>query len=85
MARGWESKAVESQQEQAVDRGRRTGPPVAREDAQRQAQRATLMLARVRAEADLKAASAPAHRSMLEQAITDLDSRLAALENSQNP
>ena len=76
MARGWESKGVESQQEAAAAR-----PPAAvgfnRDEAQRRAERATLMLARTRALADLQQACAPAHRAMLEQAIADLDRRLA--------
>lgn len=76
MARGWESKAVENQQEEAADRS--SIPPV-REDPTRQIQRTTLMLARTRALADLQLACAPAHRAMLEQAIRDLDSRLAEL------
>jgi len=76
MARGWESKSVEAQQEAAETR--RSGPPPAsREDAHRQSERATLMLARTRALADLQQACAPAHRAMLEQAIADLDRRLA--------
>jgi hypothetical protein len=78
MARGFESKAVESQQESAASR-RPPGPPVDRVEATRRAERATLMLARTRAEADLKGAAAPAHRQMLEQAIADLDRRIAAL------
>ncbi len=82
MARGFESKSVEAQQEAAQER-RRMGPPVEREDAVRRAERATLALARIRAEADLKGASAPAHRAMLEQAIADLDRRIAAVE--ENP
>lgn len=80
MARGWESKSVEAQQDAAAER-RRTGPPVKEIDAARQAQRATLMLARARALADLQHACAAAHRAMLEHAISDLDTRLAALES----
>jgi hypothetical protein len=76
MARGWESKAVENQQQEAADRS--SIPPV-REDPARQDQRNTLKLARSRAMADLQLACAPAHRAMLEQAIRDLDSRLAEL------
>jgi hypothetical protein len=38
------------------------------------------MLARTRALADLQAACAPAHRAMLEQAVSDLDRRLALLD-----
>jgi hypothetical protein len=78
VARGFESKSVEAQQEAARER-RHVGPPVDREDAARRAERATLTLARTRAARDLEGASAPAHRSMLEQAIADLDRRIAAL------
>ena len=76
MARGWESKSVESQQEAAASkpsRAARFNP----QEAQRRAERATLMLARTRALADLQHACAPAHRAMLEQAIADLDRRMA--------
>jgi hypothetical protein len=82
MARGWESKSVESQQELAAERGRQAGPPVDRQRAERQAQRAMLALSLARAQADLKAASASAHRSMLERAIADLNERLAALDST---
>jgi hypothetical protein len=84
MARGFESKSVEAQQEEA-QRRRPTGPPVDREHAARRAERATLALARKRAEADLTGASAPAHRAMLEQAIADLDRRIAAIEDAPQP
>jgi hypothetical protein len=40
------------------------------------------MLARTRALADLQKACVPAHRAMLEQAIADLDQRIAALESN---
>jgi hypothetical protein len=79
MARGWESKSVESQQD-AAERPRVKGPPVTAEQAARKAERDTLMLARTRALADLQKACVPAHRAMLEQAIADLDQRLSALD-----
>jgi hypothetical protein len=79
LARGWESKSVEAQQD-AAQAARSTGAVVTREDAARKAQRATLMLARTRALADLQVACVPAHRAMLEQAVADLDRRLAALD-----
>jgi hypothetical protein len=79
VARGWESKSIEAQQD-AARAPRTAGAPVSRQDASRRAERATLMLARTRALADLQAACAPAHRAMLEQAIADLDRRLAELE-----
>src|SRR5262245_31322358 len=76
MARGWESKSVESQQEEAAAKQSRAAY-LSPEEAQRRTVRATLMLARTRALADLQQACAPAHRAMLEQAIADLDRRLA--------
>ena len=79
MARGWESKAIEAQQEEAAARRSTAAPPISPEDAARSAARATLMLARARALADLQQACAPAHRAMLESAIADLDQRLNAL------
>ena len=79
MARGWESKAIESQQE---DRAQATRPagPLGPAEAARRAERATLMLARTQALSQLQQACAPAYRGMLEQAIADLDRRLAALD-----
>ena len=79
MARGWESKSIEAQQEAADERRKRTAP-IAADESTRLAERATLSLARTRALADLQRACAPAHRAMLEQAIADLDQRIAALE-----
>ena len=79
MARGWESKSVEAQQD-AASAPRTNAPALTPEEAARKAARGTLMLARTRALADLQRACVPAHRAMLEQAIADLDQRLAALQ-----
>jgi hypothetical protein len=84
MARGWESKAVEAQQDAAAPNGRPVQDrraPLTDADIRKQRERATLMLARTRALSDLQHACAPAHRAMLEQAIADLDRRLTALES----
>jgi hypothetical protein len=78
MARGWESKSVEAQQDEASLR-KAVGPPIGRDEAARRTQLATLTLARARAEADLRAATADAHRRMLQDAIADLDQRIASL------
>ena len=80
MARGWESKGVEAQQEAAVNSPSKA-QKIPAEEAARRSERATLSLARTRAMADLQTACAAAHRAMLEQAIADLDKRIAALEN----
>jgi hypothetical protein len=81
VARGWESKAVEAQQEAAMTprnaaTARLASGAETLDDARRRGDRATLMLARTRALADLQHACAPAHRAMLEQAIAALDERL---------
>ena len=79
MARGWESKAVEAQQDAALE-NRRHPAPISDAEIRARTERATLMLARTRALSDLQHACAPAHRAMLEQAIADLDRRLKALD-----
>ena len=81
MARGWESKGIEAQQEEAAA-SRTPKPAVDPADAARQSERAILMLARTRALADLQRACVPAHRAMLEQAIADLDEKIRGLETS---
>jgi hypothetical protein len=74
MARGWESKSVESQQEERASRAADAGPEIP--DPAAAAARRTLQMARARAEADLQNARNPAHRAMLEQAITALTAQL---------
>jgi hypothetical protein len=81
MARGWESKSVEAQQEAATDSWR-VSPPLSERDAAKRTRRDTLMLSRTRALSDLQRACAPAHRAMLEQAIADLDRQLALLDDN---
>jgi hypothetical protein len=79
MARGFESKQVEFQQEEAA-RGRTVhGPDLSAEERDRVEKQRALQLSRKRAADDLSRASAPAHRLMLEQAIAALDRELAAL------
>lgn len=80
MARGFESKQVESQQEEAA-RGRPLpGPELSADERARLERRRALELSRARAQADLSRATAPPHRLMLEQAIAALDRELRTLE-----
>lgn len=76
MARGWESKSIEAQQEEASRAKTGPGRPPAPEERARQQRRRTLELARSRAAADLERATTPAHRAMLRKAIADLDDLL---------
>jgi hypothetical protein len=80
MARGWESKAVESQQ--ADGRPTPAGPKdggVSAGERDREARRKVLILARARTAGDLAHAGAPAQRDMLKRALADLDSAIAEL------
>jgi hypothetical protein len=78
MARGWESKSVEAQQEDA-SRTRQPGPALSDDDRQRGAKRRTLELARARAVDDLNRATAPPHKRLLEQTIAAIDEQIRAL------
>lgn len=79
MARGFESKQVEAQQEAAARGRAATGPELSSGERARLERRRVLELSRKRAEADLSRASNPAHRQMLEQAIAALDRELQGL------
>ena len=82
MARGWESKSVESQIESAEGkRGRDAAPRVTPEQAARQRERASIELSRKRVLADLAAARHPRHREMLEAALKFLDEKIAKLSS----
>jgi hypothetical protein len=78
MARGWESKAIESQQDDAA-RSKDRKPALTEGARARAEARATLALTRARVAADLGRATALPHRRMLEQALVEIDHRLDAL------
>ena len=78
MARGWESKSVESQQEEAA-RDRVRKPGLTPEQRAAEERRRTLELARTRATEDLARAVAAPHRRMLEQTLAAIDQQLAQL------
>lgn len=76
MARGWESKSVEEQQSAAsrqVESKQRLTP---QEAAQRQ-EREAIELSRRRVLQQLQAVQNPRHRQMLENALSELNERLA--------
>jgi hypothetical protein len=77
VARGWESKNIESQQaEREQARQEAATPPVTAEDASRAARRRMLEVSRARAIADRASAKSPAHRAMLDAALRALDEQL---------
>ncbi len=76
MARGWESKSVESQQSEAFDRA---GPRLSPQDIERKQKRESLELSHARVSRELDAARTPVHRSALENALKYLDDELRKL------
>ena len=76
MARGWESKSVEQQQEDAIANVSR-GPRLTSEQVAEKQKRRSLELSRTRIVQQLEAASNPKHRQMLEAALMELDKQLA--------
>jgi hypothetical protein len=81
MARGWESKSVEDQQDAAErERALRQAPAVSAEAQARAQEREGLRLARARTLATLQSACNPRHRAMLEETLAHLERELGALE-----
>jgi len=80
MARGWESKSVESQIESAESRraAARNAETNAVEAARNQ-QSQSLLLSRTRVLHDLEHAANPGYRKILEAALKHLDQKLAEL------
>ena len=78
MARGWESKAIESQQDDAAAR-KAIKPAQTAEQREQSQRRLTLELSRARLAADLERASAAPHRQMLERALADIAAQLDTL------
>ena len=79
MARGFESKSVEAQQEEAARGKVNSRPQMTPEQQAAEQRRRALQLTRARACDDLSRATVPAHRQMLEEAIAALDRQLAEL------
>ena len=65
MARGWESKSIESQQDDA-DRKRVVGRAMTPEERELAARKAALEMALAQTQAEMGAACKPAHREMLQ-------------------
>lgn len=74
MARGWESKSVESQQSEPET----TGPKrrLTAEEQERSAKRSSLELSRARVAKELETARSEVHRTALENALRFLEEEL---------
>ncbi|HUK48113.1 MAG TPA: hypothetical protein VLW06_11000 [Terriglobales bacterium] len=78
MARGWESKSVEQQQEEAKSSTANKGRPLTPEQIADQQRRQGLELSRRRILQQLEVASNAQHRKMLEAALQDLNAQLGS-------
>ena len=80
MARGWESKSVEQQQEERFGQPTDARPVLSAEQRERNRKREGLVLSRKSLARQLEAASNLRHRHMLEAALADLDRQLASFK-----
>jgi len=80
MARGWESKDVESQVEAAEERARLAKlTKLSAQETARDRERESLQLSRKRVLHDIETSQNPGYRATLEAALKHLDDKLAAL------
>lgn len=81
MARGWESKSVESQIEEAeARRALANAKQLDSVESERVRQRDGLLLSRKRVQHDIETAQNPKYRETLQAALNHLDEKLKALE-----
>lgn len=81
MARGWESKSVEDQMDEA-ERTRRVAakPSLTPEESERQAKKEGLLLSRTRTLNALQGSCDARYRALLERTLAHIDQELASLE-----
>jgi len=81
MARGWESKSIESQIESAESERRNAhAKQMSPAEAEKRRQRESLLLSRTRVLRDLQTTQNPRYRETLLAALKHLDDKLAELE-----
>jgi hypothetical protein len=79
MARGWESKSVEAQQEEAAQNKTSAKPLLTQEEAVGARELANLQLTLKRVVDQLATATNPRYRAMLDLAKIDLERRIESL------
>jgi len=80
LARGWESKSVESQQEESFrESEQRDFQQLSPEERERRVRRASLELSRARTLDQLEHATGAAHRAMLKRTLLALERDIAEL------
>lgn len=84
MARGWESKSVEAQQEEAAQNRTSAKPHLTREEADRARDIANLRLTLNRVIEQLAISTNPRYRAMLDLARNDLERQIEACERERS-
>jgi hypothetical protein len=81
MARGWESKSVESQMEESRESKPATGKAtLTAEELLRQQKKADLTLSRKRITQQMEASSSEKYSELLRRTLADLDKQIAELQ-----
>jgi len=85
MARGWESKSIEQQQEDAQrPRSDRTATPLTPQERERRQRVEELQLALARTQDALQQACHPRHRDMLRQQLESLREKIEKIKDTQD-
>lgn len=81
MARGWESKSVESQMESARDHQSQQGRPRTEEEKIALREQQNLLLSRSYVQRQLESAGNQRYAQSLTQALAEIDQRLSSIKN----
>jgi hypothetical protein len=79
MARGWESKSVEAQQDEAREKSSKTPRNLTPQQAAHEREKEGLELSRKRIVEQLANAQNARHKKMLQDALEELEARLSKL------
>ena len=82
MARGWESKSVEAQQAEAIEKPGGSRVSMSAAQAALFRERESLRLSRQRILQQLEASTNPRHRQQLEKSLAALDEQLSRLQSA---
>ena len=85
MARGWESKSVEQQQADMADNTKSAGPRLSPAQQKLRREHEGLRLAHKRLSDQLRTATRPQHRRMLEQSLVEIERQLSLFEKLSDP
>lgn len=85
MARGWESKSIESQQEEVAKDKPEERPRLSPEEAKKFREKELLELARVSINGQMQASQNERYKEMLQKALADLDFKISQLTDGHKP